>query len=254
VIEAFLSRALLAAIRIGGLMTFAPFFGNGALPNPVKAVLTLTLTVLVLPVYATGTAPTAASFGSWAGMGLSELVMGMMAGLATQFVFDGMELGGQIVGFQFGFSLANVIDPNSQVEITVLSSLYELVALLVFMNLGVHRAILRAIAVSFQMVPLGSLENARLPASELLRMSGAMWLVGAEIAFPVLLATLLVDLTIGFVTKASPQFPALFVGLSMKILLGLALLYATVEFWPQLLERYFSHAVSGMERLLTIAH
>jgi flagellar biosynthetic protein FliR len=254
VIEAFLSRALLAAIRIGGLMTFAPFFGNGALPNPVKAVLTLTLTVLVLPVYATGTAPTAASIGSWAGMGLSELAMGMMAGLATQFVFDGMELGGQIVGFQFGFSLANVIDPNSQVEITVLSSLYELVALLVFMNLGVHRAILRAVAASFQMVPLGSLANARLPASELLRMSGAMWLVGAEIAFPVLLATLLVDLTIGFVTKASPQFPALFVGLSMKILLGLALLYATVEFWPQLLERYFSHAVSGMERLLTIAH
>lgn len=253
-IEAFFSRALLVAIRVGGLMTFAPFFGNAALPNQVKAILTLFLTVLLLPVYMNAAWPDAPTFGTWLVMAAGEAALGLMTGLATQFVFDGMELAGQIVGFQFGFSLVNVIDPNSQVEITVLSTFHEFFALLIFMSLGVHRWLLRAVSASFQMIPPGSLAIASFPAGNLLRMSGSMWVVGAEIAFPVLLATMVVDLAIGFVTKASPQFPAMFFGISVKVLLGIALLYATCAFWPRLLERYFFHALANLQDLLTIAH
>lgn len=252
-IETFLSRALLVAIRVGGLMTFAPFFANAALPNPVKAVLTLCITVLLLPVYVAATAPAATTVSDWIWMAVSEAALGLMTGLVTQFVFDGMELAGQIVGFQFGFSLVNVIDPNSQVEITVLSSFHEFVALLIFMTLGVQRWLLRALSASFLMIPPGSLAAAPLPAGNLLRISGSMWLVGAEVAFPILLATMVVDLAIGFVTKASPQIPAMFFGISVKVLLGIALLYATVAFWPRLIERYFFHALSDLQSLLTIA-
>jgi len=252
VIELFLSRALLVAIRVGGLMTFAPFFGNASLPVQVKGALTLLLTVLLLPVYA-ATAPTGtASASGWIWMAMSEAAIGLMTGLTTQFVFDGLELAGQIVGFQFGFSLVNVIDPNSQVEITVLSTLYEFVGLLIFMALGVQRWLLRAVSASFLMIPPGSLAAAQLPARNLLRASGSMWLVGAEVAFPILLATMVVDMAIGFVTKASPQVPAMFFGISVKVLLGLALLYGTSIFWPRLFENYFFHALANLQDLLTI--
>lgn len=252
-IEAFLSRALLVAIRIGGLMTFAPFFGNAALPNQVKAGLTVILTLLLLPVYAGGAAPAAHSIGAWAAEALSEAVIGLMAGLTTQFVFDGMELAGQILGFQFGFSLVNEIDPNTKVQTTVLGTFHELFALLVFMELGIQRWLLRATAESFRLIPIGGLVGGKYLASELLRMAGAMWLVGAEIAFPVVLATMLVDLTVGFVSKASPQFPAMFFGISAKVLLGLAVLYGAVGFWPDSLAHYFYHALADLERLLSIA-
>jgi flagellar biosynthesis protein FliR len=253
VIEAFLSRALLVAIRIGGLMTFAPFFGNAALPNQVKGGLTLVLTLLLLPVYAGGSAPAAHSIGAWTAEALGEAAIGLMAGFTTQFVFDGMELAGQILGFQFGFSLVNVIDPNTQVQTTVLGTFHELFALLVFMELGIHRWLLRATAESFRMIPIGGLVGGKFLASELLRMAGAMWLVGAEIAFPVVLATMLVDLTVGFVSKASPQFPAMFFGISAKVLLGLAVLYGAVAFWPASLAHYFYHALADLERLFSIA-
>ena len=68
-----------------------------------------------------------------------------------------------MIGFQFGFSLANVIDPNSQVEVTVLSTLQNLAALLIFMRLGVHRWLLRATAMSFEMIPPGSLASIMRP-------------------------------------------------------------------------------------------
>lgn len=252
-IEAFLSRALLVAIRIGGLMTFAPFYANAAVPNQVKAGLTLMFTVLLFPVYAHGGAPAAHSIGDWVAKALGEAAIGLMCGFTTQFVFDGMDLAGQIIGFQFGFSLVNIIDPNTQVETTVLGTFHEIFALLVFMELGIQRWLLRATAASFRMIPIGGLVGSRLPAAELLRMGGAMWLIGAEIAFPVVLATMLTDFTVGFVSKASPQFPAMFFGISAKVLIGLAVLYGAVAFWPDSLTHYFYHALADLERLLSIA-
>jgi len=257
VLEADISRAVLVAIRIGALMTFAPFFGNLAVPNQVKAGLTVMLTALLLPVYVSGPAPAnlvSGGIGHWVGLAFGEIAVGMMAGFATQFVFDGMLLAGQIVGFQFGFSLANVIDPNSQVEITVLSTLHELVALLIFMEIGAHRWLLRATAMSFRMVPLGTLASANIPAPQFLRIAGAMWLVGVEIAFPVVLATMLVDLMVGFLAKAAPQFPAMFFGIAVKVLLGLAVMYAAVVFWPTILGHYFYHALESLESLLSVIH
>ena len=248
--ELYLSHAMLIAIRIAGLMTFAPFFGNSALPSSVKATLTLGLTALLLPLYVGSPAPEAASAASWAVMALSEAAVGLMMGLAVQFVFDGMELAGQIIGFQFGFSLVNVIDPNSNVEITVLSTYHIFVTLLIFMELGVHRWLVRATALSFDLVPVGSMAHLHVPAPELFRAAGAMWLIGAEIAFPVVAATLFLDLTIGFLTKASPQFPALFFGISAKFLLGIAIMYGTVEFWPRILDRYFLNSLKSIEHLL----
>jgi len=173
--------------------------------------------------------------------------------VVTQFVFEGMDIAGQIISFQFGFSLANVIDPNSQVEVTVLSTIHTLAALTIFMQLGVQRWLLRATAMSFQMIPPGSLISLRSPVDGLIKASGAMWLVGAEIAFPILLATMLADLTIGFLSKAAPQFPAMLFGMSFKVLMGLAVLYATCVFWPRLLGHYFFHALTTLEQLLTVA-
>jgi flagellar biosynthetic protein FliR len=252
-VEAFASYAVLVAIRIGGLMSFAPFFGNAALPNTVKAALTSALTLLLLPVYSAVPRPPAASVGAWTSMAVGEAVVGLGMGLATQFVFDGMELAGQVIGFQFGFSLVNVIDPNSNVEITVLSTYHAFVTLLIFMELGVQRWLLRATAMSFEMLPVGRMASMRLGAPDMLRAAGAIWLVGAEIALPVLAATMFVDIVIGFLTKASPQFPALFAGISIKVLLGLAILYGTVQFWPRALEHYFRSALVTTERFLSIA-
>jgi flagellar biosynthetic protein FliR len=254
VIESFLSHAVLVALRIGGLMTFAPFFSQTSVSVHVKAALTVALTVLLLPLYTTGNLPPATvSAAGWLGIALSEAALGLMAGFTTQFVFDGMELAGQLVGFQFGFSLVNVIDPNSEVEITVLSSFHELVTLLIFVQLGVHRALLRAAAVSFDLIPPGTSFVTHIPAAEVLKMAGAFWLIGAEIAFPVLLATLLSDLAIGYMSKASPQFPALFVGLSVKVLLGLAVLFGAVAVWPGILEHHFLQALTNLEKLLAVS-
>jgi flagellar biosynthetic protein FliR len=80
-----------------------------------------------------------------------------------------------------------------------------------------------------------------------------LFVLGVQIAAPVLLATLMIDIVISFITKASPQLPALLLGIPVKTLTGYALLIGAVALWPGILERRFTIAISAAEKLLHLA-
>jgi flagellar biosynthetic protein FliR len=124
---------------------------------------------------------------------------------------------------------------------------------LIFLQLDVHHWILRAVVKSFTYFPVGTGAVMLGAARELLRAAGSMFLIGVQIAAPILLATLVIDVTVGFLSKASPQLPAMLVGISAKSLAGYALLAASVGLWPLLLEHKFLNAVGWMERVLGAA-
>jgi flagellar biosynthetic protein FliR len=90
--------------------------------------------------------------------------------------------------------------------------------------------------------------------STLLRAAGGIWLAGVQMAAPVVVATLLVDVTLGFLAKASPQMPVLFLGLPIKTLLALTVLAGTLWLWPGTLEQHFAAGISLGEQLLHLAH
>ncbi len=64
---------------------------------------------------------------------------------------------------------------------------------------------------------------------------------------------MVIDVTVGFLSKASPQMPAMFIGISAKSLAGYALLAASVGLWPCLLEHRFLNALGWMEHVLGLA-
>lgn len=249
--ESILGQASFVAARVGGLMTFAPFFGSSVVPLRVKAGLMVALTAVLLPVL--GPQPVPLGVANWAMVVLSEVVVGLLLGLALHFVFDGVQLAGQVVGFQLGYSLVNLIDPHTQVETPVLSNFYQIVALLIFLQLDFHHWLLRGLARSFAYLPPGAAGATPAVVSELLPLAGGMWLVAVQIAAPALLATLLTDVALGFLGKAAPQLPVLFVGLSVKSVVGYAVMLGAVAFWPGVLSKHFLRALEGAERLLRLA-
>jgi flagellar biosynthetic protein FliR len=182
-----------------------------------------------------------------------EIVIGLIMGLMLQFIFEGVQLAGQIIGFQVGYSLASLIDPLTDIETPVLSNFYQVVALLIFLELDVHQWVLRGLARSFRYCPPGTVVVTPAATVELWRAAGGMLIVAVEIAVPALLATMLVDLTLGFLGKASPQLPVLFMGLSIKSLVAFGVMVGALRFWPGMLERYFSEALMTSERLMHLA-
>jgi flagellar biosynthetic protein FliR len=155
---------------------------------------------------------------------------------------------------QLGFSLASLIDPMTNIETPVITILYQMFALLIFLQLNVHHWLLRILVRSFTYVPVGSGVANLLVTRELLRFVGAMWLIGVQIAAPVVFATILVDVTVGFVSKASPQLPAMVLGISIKNLMGYGIMAGAAILWPSLLEREFTRAMGWTEHLLRLAH
>ncbi len=251
-LEHVVLRVMAISLRVGGLMSFAPFVGNASIPARIKAVFTLALTALLYPICPVP--QVALTITGMARLALGEVILGLGIGLCLQFIFEGAVMAGQIGGFQFAFSLVNIIDPQTNVDTPVLSVFHQLFALLIFLQLNVHHWLLRGVVKSFDYVPVGSVVL-RLPAiKELFQDAGGLWLVGVQIATPIILATMLIDVAIGFLSKASPQMPAILLSIPVKSLVGYAILAVTVGLWPLFFERQFALALGWSERLLRLAH
>jgi flagellar biosynthetic protein FliR len=251
-LETVVGRLLTVGARVSALMVFAPFFGSMTIAPRIKAGLAVMLTALLYPLVGAGL-PTLSGAMGWKVAG-GEFIVGLMMGITLQFVFEGVELAGQIVGFQVGQALANLINPLADAETPILANFYQVVALLIFLQLDVHHWLLRGLVKSFQYCPPGMVVANPVVAEQIWRAAGGMLIIAVQIAIPTLLATMLIDIALGFLGRASPQLPVLFVGISVKSIVAFLVIMGTLRFWPGLLEKYFGEALATSERLMHLAH
>jgi flagellar biosynthetic protein FliR len=90
-------------------------------------------------------------------------------------------------------------------------------------------------------------------AEQIWQAAGGMLTTAVQIAIPTLLATMLIDISLGFLGRASPQLPVLFVGISVKSVVAFLVIMGTLRFWPGLLERFFGEALAASEQLMHLA-
>ncbi len=250
-LESAMAAVTFAGVRVSGVMLFAPLFNHTAMPPRVKAGFAFGLTVLLYPVYRGQTELLTGSH--WVASIAGELVVGIMLGLTLQFFFEAAQLAGHICGVQAGFALATLFDPQSQADSPALAILFQLVALLCLLQLNVHHWVLRGLGASFRYLPPGGLQWHEGALHSLVHAAGAIWLAGVQLAAPVIAATLALDIGLGFLARAAPQMPVLYLGISLKGVLGLSVLVGALRFWPSIWESYFARGVAMGERLLHLA-
>lgn len=246
-----ITPALTIGLRISGLMMFAPVFGSAAVPVRIKAVLVITLTAMLYPALAVHVR--AATTADWPLLVIHELLIGMAVGLAANLVFDAVQMAGQVLSIQMGYSLVNILDPQTQVESTVMALFHQTIAMLIFLGLNVHLALLRVVAESFEYLPAGTASVSPAFAAATLRIGASVFSLGLQIAAPVVGATLVADVVIGLLGKASPQMPLMLLGPAVKSMLGAAVLMGVMRFGPELMERGFRDSIGYTERLLRLA-
>ncbi|MBZ5655254.1 MAG: flagellar biosynthetic protein FliR [Acidobacteriia bacterium] len=251
-LERTLTAWMIAGSRVTGLLMIAPFLGSAGVPARIKVGIAFLLTIFLVPLVPPPSSALPAP--SIALVMLGEFAIGFLVGFTLQLFFEAAQLAGQVCGVQMGYALASVLNPDNQADSAVLSTFYELIVLLLFIQLSVPHWLLRGLARSFEYLPPGHLSLTWPAISALTEFAGGMWVAGVQIAAPVLVATLFADIALGFLGKASPQLPVLFVGLSIKSLLGLALLGGAVAFWPRFFDARFERAVEASERILKLAH
>lgn len=250
-LEHGLMTVLLLGARVSGLVLFAPFFSHTAIPARVKAGLVILLTVLL----ASANPPQVAPAGVADGMAafLSETLVGFLIGLSVMLVFEAAQFAGQVVGMQVGLSLVSLLDPQTQADSPVLSVFLQTLLLLLFLQLNVHHWLVRGMFESVRWLPCGHAFCRGPLVATVLHAASAIWICGMEIAAPVVAATLVADVVVAFLGKASPQMPVLLVGMPVKVVLGLVTLAGALRFWPVLFDRQFAAAIGQGERWLQLA-
>jgi flagellar biosynthetic protein FliR len=251
-LEEVIAAVAFVGARVSGVMVFAPFLGSSAIAPRIKVGLVVLVTAVLYPVC--GPRRLSLTSAGVLRVMLSEALIGLLMGLAIQFVFEAAQFAGQVMGMQVGFGLVNILDPNTQVDTPVLAVFSQTIVMLVFLQLDVHHWLLRGLAKSFWYLPAGAAITSGELIRQLLHDAGGIWLAGVQVAAPALIATLLADLVLGFLGKASPQLPVLFLGLSVKSMIGLSVLALSLKYWPGIFERYFSNGIRCAERLLQLAH
>jgi len=250
-LEMMVLRGAAIGLRLSAAILFMPFFGSVAIPAQVKALLVLVCTAVMYP--AIHFAPPRLTVFTVTQMALSEVMLGLVMGLCLQFVFEAVQMAGQISGFQLSFSLVNVIDPQTNVDTPVLANLHQLFILMIFLQLNVHHWMLRAVQASFERVPPGSVTFGIEQVRTLFQAAGVMFVAGVQLAAPVILATMMLDVTVGFISKAAPQLPALFLSVPLKSMLGYVVLAMAFGLWPGFFEKQFGHALGWSWRMLELA-
>jgi flagellar biosynthesis protein FliR len=250
-LESMIGRLMIVGARVSAMMVFAPFFGSLTIAPRIKTGLAVALTAVVYPLVGEGL-PTFSGVLQWKVAG-GEVVVGLIMGLTLQFVFEGVGLAGQIIGFQVGHSLANLINPQSNEDTPLLANFYQAIALLIFLQLNIHHWLLRGLVKSFEYCPPGLVVVTPAAAEMMWRAAGGMLIIAVQIAIPTLIATMLVDIALAFLGRASPQLPVMLVGISVKSGVAFLAVMGTLRFWPGLMEKYFGEALATSERLMRLA-
>ena len=246
-----LGALLTIGVRLSALMLFAPFFGSAVIPARIKAVLVLALTFLLYPMVKSRLP--VIPLEQWPQMVFSELLVGLAVGIVTTLVFDAVQMAGQVLSVQMGYSLVTILDPNTQIESTVVATFHQTIAMLIFLRLDVHLWLLRAIGNSFEFLPPGQAHLSGSFTRGLLGAGASVIEIGVQIAAPVLSATLLADIVLGLLGKASPQLPLMLLGPAIKSLLGLCVLMAALKYWPEMFRALFLRSMSYSDQLLHAA-
>jgi flagellar biosynthetic protein FliR len=207
--------------RVSVILFLFPFFSSRVIPVLTKAGLALVLTVILYPVIDTSPGVFPATAWGMARMVLSELIVGMILGLLVQLFFEGIRIMGQLVGFQTGFAITNILDPQSGMQVSILSNMAYLVAMVLFLLLNGHHILLGAMRESFQIIEVGSLNLNRQIFQRVMASSADMFVIAIKIGAPAIAALLFTKVAFGLITKLMPQMNIMIVAFPVQIVVGL---------------------------------
>lgn len=246
-LEQYVSVGVLVAIRMSGLMVFAPLFNSSAIAPRIKAGFVLALTILLAPVV--GQVPGARVTLDAQGI-LGELGVGLVFGLCLMVLTESLLLAGALMGMSFSFSLVNLMDPNTMVETAVLGQMLGWLGLLVIIGAGLDRVLLSAMVRSFVFVPVGQAVIRASVGPALAEMVGGIFIAGLQLAAPVMAAALAVEVTISMVSRLAPMLPVQVVGTPLKTMASYGVLIGSLAVWPGWIERHFNTLLDAAARLL----
>jgi flagellar biosynthetic protein FliR len=237
--------------RITGLVIVCPLLWVDA-PKRVRAAIVVLLTFLV---HGQGkVAPGIVGAPELAVIGIfGELALGAGMGFVVRLVLAIAEVTANAAAPLIGFGIAQVFNPATGDEDTVLNALLQKVAMLVALITGLHHVVIGTLLASFQAVPVGTLISPGRIYPLILETSSTMLSTGVRLALPLMAVLFMVQIALGFVSRAAPAMQIFSVGFAFTLVTGGVVLALLLPDFTRELAAEFSFVGSHMEATLSLA-
>jgi flagellar biosynthesis protein FliR len=211
---------ILALTRVLAILVQVPVFGSEIIPTQTKIGLGALLAMIVLPWSPLPATVEAIPWLLYATLILRELIIGLLAGFAAALTFGAFQITGKLIDMSSGFGAGQVFNPAMSEAGGTLDQFFILVVMLYFLLTNGHHVFLQGLQATFKILPL----NQPLPEinpESLMKLSSGLIASGVQMALPVVGALFLTDLTLGLLAKVAPQINVFFLGLPIKVWVGI---------------------------------
>ena len=231
---------ILVLLRVSAIVVTIPVISESSIPMRIKAALSILIALIIFPLVLpkipqTAEYPTLILMYRMAG----EVMIGLVIGFAARLIFAGIRMAGDLIGFQMGFSIANVIDPTSSEQVSVITELQYLVAMLVFLSFDAHHVFFKAIVQSYSILSPLAFHFSGSLMQIILNFSKEMFVIAVKLAAPIMAVMLFTNVSLGIVARTVPQINIFIVGMPLQIAIGLIFLGITAPMFIKLASGYF---------------
>lgn len=164
---------------------------------------------------------------------IKEILVGIALGYVVQLIFSSVEMAGQFIDFQVGFSMGSVYDPSVGIQASNYGRLYYWIALILFFISDIHHLVLQNLIKSFEMVPITQATLNGTTVEGMVLLFVKMFEISFMLAAPVVLVAFVTDCVLGIVSRSVPQINVLMLGMPMKILISF---FFVLLFLPNLIQ------------------
>ena len=249
-ISGWISSVLWPFFRIGGFFLAAPIFGTQLVSARIRIVLAFLVTMILVPNLPAMPVMDALSIPSFTVVA-QQLLIGIAMGFSMQLLLQLFVVGGQIIAMHMALGFASMVDPSNGVTVTVLSQLHLMLVTLLFVSMNGHLAMIEVLVESFYALPVGGLF---ISDNMLLELAGrASWMFGGALllALPAVASLMVINYSLGIVTRAAPQLNIFALGFPSMLIIGLIIIYIILQGYVPLFDRFTREALAMMAFLVT---
>ena len=220
---AFVGSLIWPMMRIGAMLIAMPVIGTRLVPTRVKIIITLVLSVLVIPLLPAVPQVEALSLEGLF-VSAQQILIGLSMGFTLQLVFGALMIAGEAIAMSMGLGFASMVDPTNGVNVPVISQFLIIIGTLLFLALGGHLTLIQLVVSSFETLPISPTGIGRDSFWTLFAWGSQMFIGALWVAIPALISMLVITLSMGVMTRAAPPLNIFSVGFPVTMFMGFIIL------------------------------
>lgn len=230
---------LLVLVRVSIILITLPLFDSRSIPPMMKIGLSFSISLVILPLLSVKGIPLITEVLPFVLGIITEMILGIAIGLSVRLLFTGVQLAGQLAGYQMGFGVVNVMDPLNSGQVSIIAQVNYLIAAMIFLTIDAHHLFIYAMAESFAIIPPLNFHVSRALTDQVVRMAAGMFITAIKIGAPVMVALLLTSAALGIVARTVPQMNIFIVAFPLKIAIGFLFIILTLPHLSSFLQEIF---------------